>query len=212
MAIWRYGEFSDLAIGQLRHWPHRTLDLHGAAVVRGAHQFTESMSMRRVHPEFAFQSRELADQIEGILGDPPDRKNYQAMTQALVSEYAKGAGIEDLNMMAFALVDVIKFADPKVLLADAEDFEFGDPARVFGAVSCPEGAPAKMLAALEENHPDLGRQAIIAAFLHKHPRMWDDDDTSLDQLAEGDEGDDVDDDENLASDDFTQMFDQEGDR
>jgi hypothetical protein len=171
--------------------------------------------MRRVHPEFAFQARELAEQIEGILGDPPDRKNYQAMTKALVTEYANGGGIEDLNMMAFALVDVIDIADPKALLADAEDFEFGDPARVFGAVSCPAGEPAKMLEAIEENHPDLGRQAIVTAFLHKHPRMWDDDDTSLDQLAEGDEGDDDDDEyggNDGASEEFTQIFDQEGDR
>lgn len=170
--------------------------------------------MRRVHPEFAFQARELAEQIEGILGDPPDRKNYQAMTKALVTEYANGGGIEDLNMMAFALVDVIDIADPKALLADAEDFEFGDPARVFGAVSCPDGEPAKMLEAIEENHPDLGRQAIVTAFLHKHPRMWDDEDTSLDRLAEGDEGDDDDDDygSDGASEEFTQIFDQEGDR
>lgn len=167
--------------------------------------------MRRVHPEFAFQARELAEQVEGILGDPPDRKNYQAMTKALVTEYASGGGIEDLNMMAFALVDVIEIADPKALLADAEDFEFGDPARVFGAVSCPAGEAAKMLEAIEENHPDLGRQAIVTAFLHKHPRMWDDDDTSLDQLAEGDDGDD-DEDEGGASEEFTQMFDQEGER
>lgn len=167
--------------------------------------------MRRVHPEFAFQARELAEQIEGILGDPPDRKNYQAMLKALMSEYASGGGIEDLNMMAFALVDVIEIADPKALLADAEDFEFGDPARVFSSVSCPAGDAARMLEAIEENHPDLGRQAIVTAFLHKHPRMWDDDDTSLDQLAEGDEGDD-DDEEHVASDDFTQMFDQEGER
>jgi hypothetical protein len=167
--------------------------------------------MRRVHPEFAFQARELADQIEGILGDPPDRKNYQAMTKALVTEYANGGGIEDLNMMAFALVDVIDFAEPKTLLADAEDFEFGDPARVFAAVSCADGEPARMLEAIEENHPDLGRQAIVTAFLHKHPRMWDDDDTSLDQLAEGDDGDD-DEEEGAASEEFTQMFDQEGER
>ena len=168
--------------------------------------------MRRVHPEFAFQARELAEQVEGILGDPPDRKNYQAMTKALVTEYANGGGIEDLNMMAFALVDVIDIADPKALLADAEDFEFGDPARVYGAVSCPEGEASRMLAAIEENHFELGRQAIVTAFLHKHPRMWDDDDTSLDQLAEGDDGDDDDEEEGGASDDFTQMFDQEGER
>jgi hypothetical protein len=168
--------------------------------------------MRRVHPEFAYQARELAEQIEGVLGDPPDRKNYAAMTQALVSEYARGGGVEDLNMMAFALVDAIEFHDPKALLADAEDFEFGDPARVFGAASCPGAEAKKMLESIEENHPDLGRQAIITAFLHKHPRMWDDDDTSLDQLAQGDEGDDVEDEENGATEEFTRIFDQEGEQ
>jgi hypothetical protein len=166
--------------------------------------------MRKVHPEFAYQSRELAAQIDGILGDPPDRKNYQKMLDALMDEYASGGGIEDLNMMAFALVDVIEFSDPKAILADAADYEYGDPSRVFAAASCPEGKPAQMLAALEESHPDLGRQAIVTAFLHKHPRLWDEDDTSLDQLAEGDEGDDDDDDDNMVSDDFSQMFDQEG--
>jgi hypothetical protein len=163
--------------------------------------------MSKVHHEFAYQARELAGQIEGILGDPPDHKNYKKMLDTLVSEYANGGGIEDLNMMAFALVDVIEFHDPKAVLKDAEDFEYGDPARVFGAASCPDGAAAKMLETIEENHPDLGRQAIITAFLHKHPRMWDEDDTSLDQLAEGDEGDDEYEDE-AASDDFAQIFDQ----
>ena len=57
---------------------------------------------RKVHPEFAYQSRELDGQIEGILGDPPDRKNYQRMIDALVSEYASGGGIEDVNMLADA--------------------------------------------------------------------------------------------------------------
>jgi hypothetical protein len=35
--------------------------------------------MRKVHPEFAYQSRELEGQIDGILGDPPNRKNYDMM-------------------------------------------------------------------------------------------------------------------------------------
>jgi len=163
--------------------------------------------MRKVHPEFAYQARELEGQIEGILGDPPDHKNYKKMLDTLMAEYASGGGIDDLNMMAFALVDVIEFHDPKAALADAEDFEYGDPARVFAAASCPAGAATKMLEAIEENHPDLGRQAIITAFLHKHPRMWDEEDTSLYQLAEGDEGDDEYEDE-AVSDDFAQIFDQ----
>ncbi len=165
--------------------------------------------MRKVHPEFAYQSRELGGQIEGILGDPPDRKNYQNMVNALVEEYASGGGIEDLNMLAFALVDHIEFSDPKGLLAEAEDYEFGDAARVFGMASCKGEAAGRMYAALEESLPDLARQAIITAFLYKNPRKWDDDDQSLDQLSANDDGDDVHDDDGV-SDDFAQMFDHEG--
>jgi len=166
--------------------------------------------MRKVHPEFAYQARELEGQIEGILGDPPDHKNYKKMVEALRTEYLNGGGIDDLNMMAFALVDVIEFHDPKAAFADAEDFEYGDPARVFGAATCPKAEG--LLEALEENHPDLARQAIITTLLHKHPRMWDDEDTSLDRLAEGDEGDDEDDyADDVATDDFTGIFDQQED-
>ncbi|ELX13052.1 hypothetical protein Jab_1c16720 [Janthinobacterium sp. HH01] len=164
---------------------------------------------RKVHPEFAYQSRELEGQIEGILGDPPDRKNYQRMIDALVSEYASGGGIEDVNMLAFALVDHLEFNNPKGLLAEAEDYEFGDAARVFAMASCKGEEAARMYAALEENLPDLARQAIITAFLYKNPRKWDDDDQSLDQLSANDDGDDVDD-EDQATDDFAQMFDQDG--
>ena len=39
--------------------------------------------MKNVHPEFSFQSRELEGQIEGTLGDPPNRKNYDMMVNAL---------------------------------------------------------------------------------------------------------------------------------
>lgn len=166
--------------------------------------------MRKVHPEFAYQSRELGGQIDGILGDPPDRKNYQNMVNALVSEYADGGGIEDVNMLAFALVDHIEFTDPKGLLAEAEDYEFGDPARVFAMACCKGEQPARMYAALADSFPDLARQAIITAFLFKNPRKWDDDDQSLEQLSANDDGDDDEYEDDQATDDFAQMFDQEG--
>jgi hypothetical protein len=167
--------------------------------------------MRKVHPEFAYQSRELGGQIEGILGDPPNRKNYDQMVQALVGEYASGGGIEDVNMMSFALVDHITFSNPKGLLAESTDYDGGNPERVFAMAAC-EGEAGAMYEAMTANHPELARQAIITAFLFKHPRMWDEDDQSLDQLAEGDDGDDDhDDEEGSVSDDFAQMFDQEED-
>jgi len=164
--------------------------------------------MRKVHPEFAYQSRELGGQIDGILGDPPNRKNYELMVGALVGEYAAGGGIEDVNMMSFALVDHITFSNPKGLLAESTDYDNGDPAKVFGMAAC-EGDAAAMYSAMTGNHPELARQAIITAFLYKHPRMWDEDDQSLDQLAKDDEGDDEHEDDGV-SDDFAQMFDQEG--
>lgn len=164
--------------------------------------------MRKVHPEFAYQSRELGGQIEGILGDPPNQKNYDLMVGALMSEYASGGGIEDVNMMSFALVDHITFNNSKGLLKEAADYEVGDPSKVFAMAAC-EGDAEKMYAAMTENHPDLARQAIITAFLFKNPRMWDDDDQSLDQLGENDDGDDVEDEDGV-SDDFAQMFDQDG--
>jgi hypothetical protein len=165
--------------------------------------------MRKVHPEFAYQSRELEGQIDGILGDPPNRKNYQMMQQALMSEYADGGGIEDVNMMSFALVDHIRFIDPKGLLAQSAQYEEDDPAKVFAMAAC-DGDAAAMYAAMTENHPELARQAIITAFLFKHPRKWDDDDQSLEQLSKNDDGDDEQDEDGV-TDDFAQMFDQDGD-
>lgn len=167
--------------------------------------------MRRVHPEFAYQSRELDGQVEGILGDPPNKKNYQMMVQALVSEYASGGGIEDVNMMAFALVDHIKFTNPKGLMAETRNYDSSKPEAVFAMAECEGDEAAKMYAEMTTNFPELARQAIITAFLYKHPRQWDEDDQSLEQLSRGDEGEDEEDDE-MISDDFAQMFDQEGDQ
>jgi hypothetical protein len=163
--------------------------------------------MRKVHPEFAYQSRELEGQIDGILGDPPNRKNYQMMQSALAGEYAGGGGIEDVNMMSFALVDHITFSNPKGLLLEAAEYEGGNPALVFAMAACP-GAGAAMYQAMTDNHPELARQAIITAFLFKNQRKWDDDDQSLEQLSRDDDGDDEFDEDN-ATDDFAQMFDKE---
>jgi hypothetical protein len=167
--------------------------------------------MKKVHPEFAFQSRELEGQIDGTLGDPPDRKNYDLMVQALVSEYAGGNGIDDLNLMAFALVDRIRFTDPKGLVREAMDYEGDDPARVFTMANCDGDAEGKaMYEAMCANHPELARQAIVTAFLFKNQARWEDDDQSLDQLAKDDEGDDDELDENAVDNDFSQIFDAEG--
>ena len=167
--------------------------------------------MKHVHPEFSFQSRELEGQIEGTLGDPPNRKNYDMMVGALVSEYAGGSGLDDVNLMAFALVDRIRFTDPKGLMREAADYEGGDPSRVFAMAECDGEGGAAMYDSMIANHPELARQAIITAFLYKNQGRWDDVDQSLDQLAEGEDDEESDEmDSTAASDDFTQLFDQEG--
>jgi hypothetical protein len=171
--------------------------------------------MTKIHPEFAFQSRELDGQIEGTLGDPPNRKNYDRMVQALVSEYAGGDGLDDVNMMAFALVDAIRFSDPKSLMREAADYEGnGSPERVFAMANCDGSEEGKaMYEAVCANHPELARQAIVTAFLYKHQQRWEDDDQSLEQLADGEDDQDDDSDSTAVSDDFVQIFDQEsGDR
>ena len=168
--------------------------------------------MKKVHPEFAFQSRELEGQIEGTLGDPPNRKNYDMMVSTLVSEYANGDGLDDVNLMAFALVDCIKLKDPKGLMREAADYEGSDPARVFVMAECDSEEGRAMYGAMTANHPELARQAIITAFLYKNQARLEDEDRSLDRLGEGDEGDEDDDEmsDTAATDDFTQLFDPEG--
>lgn len=166
--------------------------------------------MKNVHPEFSFQSRELEGQIEGTLGDPPNRKNYDMMVNALVAEYADGGGIDDVNMMAFALVDKIRFLDPKGLMREALDYADGDPASVFAMAECTGEDGKTMYEKMTANFPELARQAIITAYLFKHQNRWVDEDQSLEQLGRNDDGDDVDE-NGEATDDFTGLFD-EGDR
>ena len=163
--------------------------------------------MKNVHPEFSFQSRELEGQIEGTLGDPPNRKNYDMMVGALVAEYADGGGIDDVNMMAFALVDKIRFLDPKGLMREAADYADGDPARVFAMAECSGDDGRAMYEGMTANYPELARQAIITAFLFKNQNRWDDEDQSLEQLGRDDDGDD-DEEDSAATDDFTQLFDE----
>lgn len=166
--------------------------------------------MKNVHPEFSFQSRELDGQIEGTLGDPPNKKNYNMMVSALVSEYAGGSGLDDVNLMAFALVDCIKFTDPKGLMREAADYEGSDPASVFAMAECDGEEGRAMYAAMTANYPELARQAIITAFLYKNQSRWEDEDRDFDRLGEGDEGDDNDMEDGAATDDFTQLFDPDG--
>ena len=48
--------------------------------------------MKNIHPEFMYQSRELGIQIEDTLGEPPDRRNYERVIDALIA--TKGIGVD----------------------------------------------------------------------------------------------------------------------
>ena len=148
--------------------------------------------MKRIDDEFAFQARELSNQIEGILGDPPNQKNYDMMVRSLLAEYAKKDIVEDVNLLGFALVDHLTFDKPARLLTAAKKYHSPHPADVAAMVSCASTDYTALLATLFERYPDLTRQAIIVAFLHKNPGLWlaqegapeieeDDDEDGLDE-------------------------------
>lgn len=166
--------------------------------------------MKRIDSEFAFQASELEGQIEGILGDPPNHKNYRMMVDALLVEYTKGSFVEDVNLLSFALVDHLRFNDLSGLLSSAKQYESENPAEAIAMVSCDNSPYANMLAAISKTHPDLARQAVIVAFLHKNRKLW----LHEDNAPPADEEDDEDDnqDENAApSADFVGLFDEKGD-
>ena len=128
--------------------------------------------MKRIDDEFAFQVRELADQITGILGDPPNQKNYDMMVRALLAEYTKKTIVEDVNLLSFALVDHLSFDKPGRLLTAAKKYHSPHPAEVSAMVSCASTDYTALLARLFESHSELTRQAVIVAFLHKNPDLW----------------------------------------
>lgn len=165
--------------------------------------------MKKVHHEFSFQVQELGGQIEGILGDPPNHKNYARVVEALLQEYTKTKVVEDVNLLSFTLVDHIKFNNPSGLLAESKQYDGGDPSSVFVMASCDGSPAAEVYAAVTRSQPDLTRKAIITAFLYKNPRLWVDEDRSLGAL--GEEEDDLDADDEAPSSDFVRLFDPTGD-
>lgn len=168
-----------------------------------------------IHHEFAFQSRELGIQIEDTLGDPPDRKNYARVIQSLIGEYAKGAEIDDVNLLSFALADHLSFDDPAGLLAQCKQYDKGDAAKVLTMVSCADTGAGKALAAVSAWNPELARKAVITAFLFKNTKRW----AEADDLPEAEEKeedqnyDDGDDDElGVPGQDVIDLFDTREER
>lgn len=162
--------------------------------------------MKRIDDEFSFQVRELTDQMEGILGDPPDRKNYNNMVKALLAEYAKEVIVEDVNLLSFALVDHLKFNKPAGLLASAKKYEATDPAKIAAMVSGTSPEYDALLATLFENYPALARQAVIVAFLKQNPAMWLGQEAAP-EIEEEDDEDDLDEDEG-PTEHMADMFDE----
>jgi len=168
--------------------------------------------MIKIHPEFAFQSRELGAQIEDTLGEPPNRKNYATVVKSLIGEYANGSEIDDVNLLSFALVDHMRFDDPAGLLAQCKQYDEGDASKVLKMVSCNDAEATKALMTVSNNNPELARKAIITAFLFKNHKRWTQEDHTLEALQEEEGGDDVEDEDQLApGHDIEHLFDSRGD-
>ncbi len=169
---------------------------------------------KNIHHEFAYQSRELGVQIEDTLGEPPDRKFYARVISALISEYAKGTGLDDVNMLSFALTDHLRFDDPAGLLAQCKEYDDGDASQTIGMVSCADAEAAKALATVAASNPELARKAILTAFLFKNTKRW----MPTEEVAEEEEEDDKeegngmeDEDQVGPGQDFMDLFDSRGD-
>ena len=167
--------------------------------------------MKRIDSEFAFQARELAAQIEDTLGDPPNRKNYRMMVDALQAEFTKSAFVEDVNFLSLALVDHIQFNDKSGLLASAKQYETDNPTEVIAMISSENAACTDMLAAISKTHPDLTRQAIIVAFLHKNHNLLVQEDHAAPAADEDENEDESDGDNDGPSSDVVGLFDKVGD-
>ena len=167
--------------------------------------------MKSIHPEFAYQSRELGIQIEDTLGDPPDRKTYAKVINALIEEFARGSEIDDVNLLAFALVDQLQFNDPAGLLAQCQHYKGIDAASVLSMVSCKDDKADLAVIMVSEQNPELARQAILSAFLYKNPKRWTAEDHTLATLQKSENGDDEDEEQLTSGYNIEHLFDAGGD-
>jgi hypothetical protein len=170
--------------------------------------------MNNIHPEFIYQSRELGIQIDDMLGEPPDRRNYDRVIDALIGEFANGFEIGDVNLLSFALANHLVFDDAPGLLAESRQYDKGDASRVLKMVSCSNVESGNALATVFVADPELARKAIITAFLFKNPKRWTDEDHSLQALQEEEDKeskveDDVE--EVAQGEDIAHLFDTRGD-
>jgi len=161
-----------------------------------------------------YQSRELGIQIEDTLGEPPDRRNYERVIDALIGEFANGLEIGDVNLLSFALANHLVFDDAPGLLAESRQYDKGDAAKVLKMVSCSNVESGNALATVFVADPELARKAIITAFLFKNPKRWTDEDHSLQALQEEEDKENKveDDEEEVAQgEEIAHLFDMRGD-
>jgi hypothetical protein len=168
--------------------------------------------MKRIHPEFAYQSRELGIQIDDTLGEPPDRKNYARVIKSLIAEYASGSAFDDVNLLSFALVDYLQFDDPAGLLAQCTDYDAANAVNILTLVSCADADACNALTAVSNSDPQLARKAVLTAFLYKNQKRWIDEDTSLEALQKDeDKNNDEDEDQLIPGQNIVHLFDSSGD-
>ncbi len=168
--------------------------------------------MKKIHAEFAYQSRELGIQIEDTLGDPPDRKYLAKVVKSLIDEFAQGSEIDDVNLLAFALADQLRFNDIAGLLAQCEHYERGDAAEVLSRVSCPDETAGLAVIKVAELNPELARRAILTAFLYKNPKRWTEEDHSLETLQKSENIEDEEEELLTPGYDIEHLFDANGDK
>ncbi|MDD2702093.1 MAG: hypothetical protein PHH36_12785 [Sideroxydans sp.] len=169
--------------------------------------------MKKIHQEFLYQTRELGLQISDTLGEPPDRKRYARVIESLIGEYAKGTGIDDVNMLSFTLADHLVFGDEDGLIAEAAEYDDGDAAKVMKMVSTTTTTAGNALATVFANDPELARKAVITAFLFKKAKGGKEEDNSLDALLEEEDKQnnaDEDEDDMLHGENIEHLFDTRG--
>ncbi|GAB5605384.1 hypothetical protein [Sideroxyarcus sp. TK5] len=169
--------------------------------------------MKKIHQEFLYQTRELGFQVSDTMGEPPDRKRYTRVVESLLGEYAKGTGLDDVNMLSFALADHLVFGNEDGLIAEAAEYDDGDAAKVMKMVSTTTATSGDALATVFAADPELARKAVITAFLFKKAKGGKEEDTSLDALLEEeDKQNDEDEDENesMHGENIEHLFDTRG--
>ena len=121
-----------------------------------------------IHHEFAYQSRELGAQIEDTWAIRPTGKIIRGH-QSLLGEFAKGAAIDDVNLLSFCPADYLRFDDPAGLLAQCRHYDVGDAAKVMAMVSCADAGPAGFVYRFRQQ--SVGAQGDYGFFIQERQAL-----------------------------------------